>query len=88
MPFTDLEVVMKGLLDDGKYADMKISCQEHDFKCHRAVMCSQSPYFDVALNNGFKVSETLNLLLLVMIVLLTDMTGNKVISSQPTRRGC
>lgn len=85
MPFTDLKVVMKSLLDDGKYADMKISCQEHDCKCHRAVICSQSPFFDAALKNGFKVSGILNLPVVVMIVLLTDMIGSKVISSQPTR---
>lgn len=88
MPFTDLEVVMKSLLDDGKYADMKISCQGHDFKCHRAIMCSQSTYFDGAFKNEFKVSGILNLPVVVMIVLLTDTTGSKVISNQPTRGGC
>jgi hypothetical protein len=57
MGFPDLEVVMKKLLHDGKYAEMTISCQEHDFKCHRAIICSQPDFFDAALKDGFKVSE-------------------------------
>jgi hypothetical protein len=73
MGFSDLEVVMRSLLDDGKYADMTISCQEHNFKSHRAIICSQSPFFDAALNDGFKVSGVLDLPVVVMIELLKDM---------------
>ncbi|KAL2848955.1 hypothetical protein BJX68DRAFT_276143 [Aspergillus pseudodeflectus] len=58
MGFPDLEVVMKKLLHDGKYADMTISCQEHDFKCHRAIICSQSDFFDAALKDGFKEAKS------------------------------
>ena len=59
MGFSDLEVVMKSLLNDGKYADMTISCQEHDFKCHHAIICSQSDFFAAALKSGFRVSGIL-----------------------------
>ncbi|KAJ5465328.1 uncharacterized protein N7458_001014 [Penicillium daleae] len=58
MGFSDLEVVMRSFLDDGKYADMTISCQEHNFKGHRAIICSQSPFFDAALNDGFKEAKS------------------------------
>ena len=54
--FLIFEAVMKSLLDDWKYADMTISCHEHDFNCHRSVICSQSPFFDAALIDGFKVT--------------------------------
>ncbi|KAF9882673.1 hypothetical protein FE257_005658 [Aspergillus nanangensis] len=57
MGFSDLETVMKRLLDDGKYTDMTISCQGHDFNVHRAIVCSQSHFFDAALKGGFQVSR-------------------------------
>lgn len=77
MGFSDLEVVMKSLLEDGKYADMTISCQEHDFKCHRAIICSQSPFFDAALIDGFKVSGIMDLPVRFIIMLLTDTIRKK-----------
>jgi hypothetical protein len=40
MEFSDLEVVMKRLLDEGKYADMTISCLGRKFKGNRAIICS------------------------------------------------
>ncbi|GKZ63425.1 hypothetical protein AnigIFM49718_011833 [Aspergillus niger] len=54
MSFSNLKNVMESLMDDEKYADMTISCQGHDFKCHRAIICSQSPFFEAALTDGFK----------------------------------
>ncbi|KAH1523433.1 hypothetical protein KXX29_007927 [Aspergillus fumigatus] len=53
----DLEVVMKRLLDEDKYADMTISCPGRKFKGHRAIICSQSPFFDAALKGGFREAE-------------------------------
>jgi hypothetical protein len=69
MGFSDLEVVMKRLLDEGKYADMTISCLGREFKGHRAIICSQSPYFDAALKGGFRVSGVLDWVVAVMVVL-------------------
>jgi hypothetical protein len=60
MGFSDLEVVMKRLLDEGKYADMIISYLGREFKGHHAIICSQSPYFDAALKGGFRVSRVLD----------------------------
>jgi hypothetical protein len=71
MGFSDLEVVMKRLLDEEKYADMTISCLGREFKGHRAIICSQSPFFDAALKGGFRVSGVLDWVVAVMVVLLT-----------------
>lgn len=60
MGFSDLEIVMKSLFNGGKYADMTITCQGHTFNVHRAIVCSQSPFFDAALKDGFKVSDVFN----------------------------
>lgn len=57
MGFLDLEAVMRSLFEDGKYTDMTISCRGHDFKVHRAIICSQSHFFDAALKGGFQVSR-------------------------------
>lgn len=42
-----------------KFADMTIRCGGRDFKAHRAVVCSQSPFFDRALSGGFLVSNSI-----------------------------
>ncbi|RJE20545.1 BTB POZ domain protein [Aspergillus sclerotialis] len=52
--FSDLREVMKNLLTNGKYSDLTISCEGTDFKVHRAVICSQSTFFDAAVNSGFR----------------------------------
>jgi hypothetical protein len=38
---------------------MTIRCGGRDFKAHRAVVCSQSPFFDRALSGGFLVSNSI-----------------------------
>jgi hypothetical protein len=43
------------LLFDEKFSDMVITCQGREFKAHRAVVCTQSPFFDRALAGGFQV---------------------------------
>lgn len=55
MGFSDLETIMKNLLDKGKYSDLTISCEGIDFKVHRVVVCSQSSFFDAAVSSGFRV---------------------------------
>ncbi|KAF7525040.1 hypothetical protein PCG10_005391 [Penicillium crustosum] len=42
---------------------MTIACQEVTFKAHRALLCTQSCFFDAALKRGFKesISGTINL---------------------------
>ena len=50
---------MDNLLANGKYSDLTISCEGIDFKVHRAIICSQSTFFDAAANSGFKVGSTL-----------------------------
>ena len=44
----------KLLLSD-KFSDMTIRCGSHEFKAHRAIVCTQSSFFDKALTGGFAV---------------------------------
>jgi hypothetical protein len=46
---------MRDLFLLGKYSDMTVSCEGIDFHLHRAIVCSQSRYFDAAMNGPFKV---------------------------------
>ena len=44
------------LYKSSKHSDCKITCGSYTFDAHKAVICSQSGYFDTALKNGtFKV---------------------------------
>lgn len=53
--------VLATLLDTGKYTDLKLVCGEMELKVHRAVVCTQSDFFDKACSSDFKVSrEVLN----------------------------
>lgn len=44
-----------GLLMEDRFSDMTIVCQEVAFKAHRAIIYTQSSFFDAALEHGFKV---------------------------------
>ena len=57
MGFSDLEAVLRSLLHSGEFSDMTVSCGNRDFKVHRAIVCPQSPFFEAALKDGFKVSK-------------------------------
>lgn len=48
-------VALHSLLSSGDYSDMTIRCRGREFKTHRAVVCSQSPFFKTALSSNFKV---------------------------------
>ncbi|KAJ5991369.1 hypothetical protein N7522_011576 [Penicillium canescens] len=54
MGFPDLQPILQSLLDSGKYSDLMISCEGRNFKVHRAIVCSQSSFFDAAVKGGFK----------------------------------
>ncbi|KAK4032457.1 BTB/POZ protein [Parachaetomium inaequale] len=41
-----------------KFSDMTIRCGGRDFKAHRAIVCSQSSFFDGALSGGFSEAAT------------------------------
>ncbi|CAI7631447.1 unnamed protein product [Penicillium discolor] len=54
---------MGGLFMEDRFSDVTIVCQEVTFKAHRAIICTQSCFFDAALKHGFKesISGTINL---------------------------
>lgn len=46
-----------GMLNDDKYADMKIVCCERVFELHKNMVCIQSKPLAASFNGGFKESE-------------------------------
>lgn len=46
---------ISALLGSDKFSDMAIRCGGREFKAHRAIVCSQSRFFDRALTGGFAV---------------------------------
>jgi hypothetical protein len=50
---------LRPLLLSEKFADLTILCgqgdEQKEFKVHRAVVCSQSPFFNAAVTTDFKV---------------------------------
>jgi len=46
---------ISALLGSDKFSDMAIRCGGREFKAHRAIVCSQSRFFDCALTGGFAV---------------------------------
>lgn len=51
----DIQDVMQDLLLREQFSDMEIICQGVTFKAHRAIVCTQSRYFNSAMCDGFKV---------------------------------
>ncbi|KAL2019046.1 hypothetical protein VTK56DRAFT_10150 [Thermocarpiscus australiensis] len=49
---------LSSLLLSEKYSDMIIRCGGREFKAHRAIVCSQSSFFDKALSSGFSETVT------------------------------
>ncbi|KAH9904371.1 hypothetical protein F4778DRAFT_780340 [Xylariomycetidae sp. FL2044] len=41
-----------------EYSDIKITCQGEQFHAHRAIICSQSPFFRKACNIGFEETKS------------------------------
>ncbi|KAJ5116292.1 hypothetical protein N7456_000640 [Penicillium angulare] len=59
MASTSLAAIVKTLHDSGKYSDMTIVCEGKIIPVHRAIVCTQSPFFAAALEGGrFKESIT------------------------------
>ncbi|KAJ4327195.1 BTB/POZ domain-containing protein 19 [Fusarium piperis] len=46
--------LLHSLLYSGDFSDMTIKCRGREFKTHRAIVCSQSPFFKKALGSNFK----------------------------------
>ncbi|KAJ5757724.1 BTB/POZ protein [Penicillium nucicola] len=53
---SELQDVMRDLLLQSQFSDMKILCQGTTFKVHQAIVCTQSSYFYSAMCDGFKES--------------------------------
>lgn len=53
---TSIYSAFSSLLGSEKFSNMIIRCGGREFKAHRAIVCSQSPFFDRALTGGFAVS--------------------------------
>jgi hypothetical protein len=52
---TSIHAALSTLLHNEKYSDMTIICKGHEYKAHRAIVCTQSKFFDTAMSRGFKV---------------------------------
>lgn len=53
-----LTEVYRDLLLSGQFSDFTIRCGGHTFPVHRAVICPQTHFFDVAANGPFAVRRT------------------------------
>jgi hypothetical protein len=43
------------LMGTGKYSDLKFVCEGHEFRVHKAIVCSQSPVLTAACDGAFQV---------------------------------
>ncbi|KAK4168492.1 hypothetical protein QBC43DRAFT_310321 [Cladorrhinum sp. PSN259] len=50
---TSIYSALSSFLGSDKFSDMTIRCGDRVFKAHRAIVCSQSAFFDKALTGGF-----------------------------------
>ena len=46
---------LRPLYESGKLSDLTVTCGGQQFLVHKAIVCSQSPFFDKACNSGFRV---------------------------------
>ncbi|KAH6958091.1 BTB/POZ protein [Fusarium avenaceum] len=51
---TSIHAALSTLLGSDKFSDMTIICGGREFKAHRAVVCTQSSFFDKAMCSNFK----------------------------------
>lgn len=52
---TSIHTALSTLFHSEKFSDMIIVCGDRQFKTHRAVVCTQSPFFDKAMSGDYKV---------------------------------
>jgi len=43
------------LMGSEKYSDLKLVCEGHEFRVHKAIVCSQSPVLTAACDGAFQV---------------------------------
>lgn len=46
---------LHSLLETGKFSDLKLLCEGHEFAVHKAILCAQSRVFSAACEGGFEV---------------------------------
>ncbi|KAF5611437.1 uncharacterized protein FSUBG_2270 [Fusarium subglutinans] len=59
-----IHAALATLIHSEKFSDMTIICGERQFKTHRAVVCTQSPFFDKAMSGDYKESTSRSIELL------------------------
>lgn len=58
---------IRALYDTGKYADMKILCEDKVFNVHRAVVCMRSPVIGAAMDDDRWVGKIHNQLVRLLM---------------------
>ncbi|KAL8897870.1 MAG: hypothetical protein Q9207_006982 [Kuettlingeria erythrocarpa] len=48
---------MKECYETDKFTDLTLVCGGQEFRCHKVILCCQSPFFDKACTNGFLVRD-------------------------------
>ena len=48
-------VKLPSVVQSGKYSDLTLITGRNEYKVHRVVLCTKSPFFDAACDGGFKV---------------------------------
>jgi hypothetical protein len=64
---TSVYASLGGLLNSAKFSDMIIFCGGRHFKAHRAIVCTQSSFFDKALTRAFAVRHPVPIINLVIL---------------------
>lgn len=57
-PFIQQMLSSRGLLESGKFSDMKVSCGDRTWNLHKAILSDRCPFFENALTGGFKARNT------------------------------
>ena len=52
--------IMPSLFDSGNFSDFVINCKTKTWKVHKAVLCTQSKFFESACHGSFIVCDTVS----------------------------